>query len=106
MKRALYIGKFQPFHIGHLSIVEHIVSAPDIDEIVICIGSSQWNWKKPNSERPLLDNFLTWQERKEVIEFSLKGVISKKVRIVPVLGKNYDLHSIFRTSIRFEFPLP
>lgn len=85
MKRALYIGKFQPFHIGHLSIVECIAAASDIDEIVICIGSSQWDWKNPNPERPLLDNFLTWQERKEVINFSLKGVVSKKVHIVPIL---------------------
>ncbi len=84
MKRALYIGKFQPFHLGHLDIVKQIASASDIDEIIICIGSAQWNFKNRNPERPWLDNFLTWQERKEIIERSLAGIVSKKVHILPV----------------------
>lgn len=85
MRRALYIGKFQPFHIGHLGVVRHIAAVPDIDEIVIGIGSAQWNWQNRNPERPLLDNIFTVEERRAIIERSLGGRVSKKVHIVPIL---------------------
>ncbi|WP_406660074.1 nicotinamide-nucleotide adenylyltransferase [Methanolobus sp. ZRKC3] len=39
MKRAFYIGRFQPFHLGHYSIITGI--AEDVDELVIGIGSAQ-----------------------------------------------------------------
>lgn len=80
----MYVGKFQPFHIGHFAVVEHIASAPDIDEIVIAIGSSQWNWQNRNPERPWLDNIFTWQERKEIIEKSLEGAFAKKTYVIPI----------------------
>ncbi len=39
MRRAFYIGRFQPFHLGHYSIITSI--AEDVDELVIGIGSAQ-----------------------------------------------------------------
>lgn len=39
MKRGFYIGRFQPYHNGHQSVLEHI--ALEVDEIVIGIGSAQ-----------------------------------------------------------------
>lgn len=39
MRRAFYIGRFQPFHLGHYSIITGI--AEDVDELVIGIGSAQ-----------------------------------------------------------------
>jgi nicotinamide-nucleotide adenylyltransferase len=38
MVRGFYIGRFQPFHDGHLSMVEHI--ADEVDEVVVGIGSA------------------------------------------------------------------
>ncbi|SIR96377.1 nicotinamide-nucleotide adenylyltransferase [Natronorubrum thiooxidans] len=38
MTRGFYIGRFQPFHNGHLSMVEQI--AEDVDELVLGIGSA------------------------------------------------------------------
>ena len=38
MTRGFYIGRFQPFHNGHLSMVERI--AEDVDELVLGIGSA------------------------------------------------------------------
>ncbi|MFA9425332.1 nicotinamide-nucleotide adenylyltransferase [Natronorubrum sp. A-ect3] len=38
MSRGFYIGRFQPFHNGHLSMVEQI--AEDVDELVLGIGSA------------------------------------------------------------------
>ena len=39
MKRGFYIGRFQPYHNGHQSVLEHI--AREVDEIIIGIGSAQ-----------------------------------------------------------------
>ncbi|WP_254863761.1 nicotinamide-nucleotide adenylyltransferase [Halovivax gelatinilyticus] len=38
MRRGIYIGRFQPFHDGHYSVVERI--AADVDELVLGIGSA------------------------------------------------------------------
>jgi len=38
MTRGFYIGRFQPFHNGHLSMVERI--ADEVDELVLGIGSA------------------------------------------------------------------
>jgi nicotinamide-nucleotide adenylyltransferase len=39
MKRGFYIGRFQPYHNGHQSVLECI--ADEVDEIIIGIGSAQ-----------------------------------------------------------------
>ncbi|MGA2917113.1 nicotinamide-nucleotide adenylyltransferase [Methanoregula sp.] len=39
MKRGFYIGRFQPYHNGHQSVLEHI--AKHVDEIIIGVGSAQ-----------------------------------------------------------------
>ena len=38
-RRAFYIGRFQPYHLGHQKVLELI--AQEVDEIVIGIGSAQ-----------------------------------------------------------------
>ncbi len=39
MKRAFYIGRFQPYHLGHQTVIDLI--ARQADEIIIGIGSAQ-----------------------------------------------------------------
>ncbi len=39
MKRAFYIGRFQPYHLGHHAVLTKI--ADEVDEVVIGIGSAQ-----------------------------------------------------------------
>jgi nicotinamide-nucleotide adenylyltransferase len=46
MKRGFYIGRFQPYHKGHQSVLEHI--AEEVDEIVIGIGSAQLSHQTEN----------------------------------------------------------
>ncbi|AWB28296.1 nicotinamide-nucleotide adenylyltransferase [Halococcoides cellulosivorans] len=38
MTRGFYIGRFQPYHDGHHTMVDHI--AADVDELVLGIGSA------------------------------------------------------------------
>ena len=40
--RALIIGRFQPFHKGHLELAKHILR--ECDELVIAIASAQFNY--------------------------------------------------------------
>ena len=47
MKRRCCIGRFQPFHLGHYSVITSI--ARDVDELVIGIGSAT---KEPRAKEP------------------------------------------------------
>lgn len=74
MERALYIGRFQPFHKGHLSAIRQINEAPDIDEIIIGIGSSQYHG--------YLDHPFAAEVREDMIRCSL--VQSKPYEIIRI----------------------
>ncbi|MFX0212235.1 MAG: nicotinamide-nucleotide adenylyltransferase [Candidatus Hodarchaeota archaeon] len=38
-ERGLFVGRFNPFHLGHLKVVEHVLEQED--ELIIAIGSTQ-----------------------------------------------------------------
>ena len=42
LKRGLMVGRFQPFHKGHLCLVRQIFQ--DCDELIVAIGSAQFNY--------------------------------------------------------------
>jgi nicotinamide-nucleotide adenylyltransferase len=46
MKRGFYIGRFQPYHNGHQTVLEHI--ATKVDEIIIGVGSAQLSHQVEN----------------------------------------------------------
>lgn len=60
--RGLMMGRFQPFHLGHLELVKQILS--ECDEIIICITSGQFNYLEKDP--------FTIGERIEMIHSSLK----------------------------------
>ncbi len=80
--KALFIGRFQPFHKGHLKIIQNI--SKKYDEIIIGLGSSQY----ANS----LENPFSSDERIEMIKKSLKkiGVKNYRVERIP------DIHDLPR----------
>lgn len=65
MKRALFIGRFQPFHNGHLSVLEELAKL-DYSEVVIAIGSSQY--------KNLPDNPFSFAERSAMINKVLLAI--------------------------------
>ncbi|QGN07524.1 nicotinamide-nucleotide adenylyltransferase [Halorhabdus sp. CBA1104] len=40
MTRGFYIGRFQPYHNGHQTMIEHIAADGEVDELVLGIGSA------------------------------------------------------------------
>ena len=74
MKRALFIGRFQPFHDAHLVDVKKILK--ECDEVIIAVGSSQ--------EKNTLENPFSYSERKRMIESVLKKNKIKNYKIYPV----------------------
>lgn len=74
MKRALFIGRFQPFHNAHLIDVKKVLK--EVDEVIIAIGSSQ--------EKNTLENPFSYTERKQMIINTLKKDKIKKYKIYGV----------------------
>jgi len=76
MKRGLFVGRFQPFHNGHLEVIKII--AKNVDEVVIVVGSSQYSHR--------LDNPFTAGERITMIRRALKEarIQLSRVWIIPV----------------------
>ena len=74
MKRALFIGRFQPFHNAHLIDVKNILK--ECNEVIIAIGSSR---EKNTSENPF-----SFSERRQMIMNTLKNNKIRKYKIYPV----------------------
>ena len=74
MKRALFIGRFQPFHKGHLHVAKSL--SKKYDKIIIGIGSSQ--------EKNTKNNPFSYNERKAMISKTLKNNKIKNFSIYPV----------------------
>ena len=68
---GLFIGRFQPFHLGHLEAIKFGLS--QVKNLWIGIGSSDKSNEKRN---PFTDN-----ERKEMILSSLESTILKRVQV-------------------------
>ena len=71
--RGLYIGRFQPFHLGHQAVLERI--ADEVDEVVIVIGSAQ------ESHTP--ENPFTAGERIDMIHGALQA-LRDRCLVVPL----------------------
>lgn len=73
--RALYVGRFQPFHLGHLEILEKILT--EYHEVIIIVGSAQ--------RSHTLENPFTAGERIQMITETLdEERTTKRVYIIPI----------------------
>jgi nicotinamide-nucleotide adenylyltransferase len=78
--RGLMMGRFQPFHLGHLDLVKQILE--ECNEVIIAITSSQFNYIEKDP--------FTAGERIEMIHNSLKDA-------------SLDLSKIFLVSLENQF---
>ena len=70
---AIFVGRFQPFHKGHLEAIKWILKREK--EILIFIGSLQESWQK--------DNPFSFFERKEMVE---KALFSENIKNFKIFG--------------------
>ncbi|MDP7282377.1 MAG: adenylyltransferase/cytidyltransferase family protein [Candidatus Undinarchaeales archaeon] len=88
MTTGLFIGRFQPFHNGHLHVIKQILK--ECDKIIIGIGSA-------NSEITE-QNPLTSTKRKELIEQVLQSENITNYRIV--LINDQETHQLWADEVR------
>jgi len=84
MKRGIFVGRFSPFHLGHLERVKLILK--QVDELIIAIGSAQ--------QSHTLSNPFTSGERLFMIHKTLQSekIPLEKIYLIPI----YD---IFRNPV-------
>lgn len=94
MQSALFIGRFQPFHKGHLEIIKQILKKNK--RVIIVIGSAEKNFLKNDP--------LTAGERYQLIEESLKEskIPDEKFRIIPV--QNINNYAIWVNHVNTYVP--
>ena len=81
--RGLYIGRFQPFHLGHLYAVKYALEK--VEEVIVVVGSAQYSHT--------LDNPFTAGERMVMVREALKegGISPLKFWIIPIRDLNVHM---------------
>ena len=94
VRRGLYVGRFQPFHLGHLSAVKSVLK--DIEELVIVVGSAQYSHTMANP--------FTAGERLMMIHMALDeaGLDCSRIWIVPV--PDVHLHMLWVAALEGYTP--
>jgi nicotinamide-nucleotide adenylyltransferase len=92
--RGLYVGRFQPFHLGHLEAIQRVLK--EADEAVIVIGSAQYSH---NTNNPF-----TAGERLVMIRRALTeaDVDYSRVWVVPV--PDVHLHMLWVAALEGYTP--
>ena len=94
VKRGLFIGRFQPFHLGHLAAIKDVLE--EVDELIIVIGSAQYSHN--------LNNPFTAGERLTMIRKALEEakIDYSRVWIVPV--PDVHLHMMWVSAVEGYTP--
>ena len=94
VKRGLYVGRFQPFHLGHLEAVEDVLK--EVQELVIVIGSAQYSH---NIENPFTAGERLVMIRRALLE---AGVDYSRLWVVPV--PDVHLHMLWVSALEGYTP--
>ena len=89
---AIIIGRFQPFHLGHLEVIKKVSS--ECRSVIIGIGSAQYSHTK--------DNPFTAGERYEMISRTLKDEGIDNCVIVPV--EDVNIYSLWVAKVESICP--
>ena len=80
IRRGIFLGRFQPFHLGHTEVIKSLLDS--VDELIIVIGSSQLSHE--------LENPFTAGERITMTRSALdeEGIDPKRYYLIPVPDVN------------------
>ena len=78
--RGLVIGRYQPFHNGHLEVIHEIVQDTECTELIIAIGSAQ--------ESHTIENPFTAGERIIMIDGTLTEAGIENYFLIPITDIN------------------
>ena len=95
-KTSLIIGRFQPFHKGHLELVRQVLK--ESDKLIIVIGSSQYNY--------IFKDPFTAGERIEMIHDTLvyEAIDLSRIHIIPLSNiENNSMWLAYLQSMTPEF---
>ena len=70
MRRGIYLGRFQPYHLGHHEVLKQIVN--EVDEIIVGIGSAQ---KSHEIENPFTAGERVLMVSTALMEFDIKHYV-------------------------------
>jgi nicotinamide-nucleotide adenylyltransferase len=92
--RGLYVGRFQPFHTGHLNSIRNVLK--EVEELVIVIGSAQYSHN--------INNPFTAGERLVMIRRALKEakIDDSRLWVVPV--PDVHLHMLWVSALEGYTP--
>lgn len=93
--RGIFVGRFQPFHLGHIATIKFALEK--VEELVIVIGSAQISHEMRNP--------FTAGERIQMIKDSLnaeQGFDIKRVLMVPV--PDVSFHSLWTYQLDVMVP--
>ncbi len=93
-KRGLVIGRFQPFHNGHLELIQQILK--ECEELVVVIGSAQFNY--------ILKDPFTAGERIEMIHASLSFQSIDRSRIFIIPLSNFENNACWFEYLKSMVP--
>ncbi|MFA6528268.1 MAG: nicotinamide-nucleotide adenylyltransferase [Candidatus Gracilibacteria bacterium] len=94
MHTGLFIGRFQPFHLGHLDALKQALA--ENDRVIIGVGSAEENYTE--------DNPFTAGERFEMIESALsqEKIAREKYIIIPI--RNIQNFSLWASHVKLLCP--
>lgn len=94
VSRALYVGRFQPFHLGHLEAVKYILR--NSRELIIVVGSAQHSHT--------LENPFTAGERAMMVRLALDeaGIDPSRYFIIPVT--DLDISGLWVSHVNMFVP--
>ena len=94
MTTGLYVGRFQPFHLGHLQAVKYILQR--VDELTIVVGSAQHSHT--------IDNPFTAGERIAMIRLALKeaGIPADRYSVIPL--PDDEFHKVWVAHLLSQTP--
>jgi len=94
VKRGLFVGRFQPFHLGHLNAMRDVLK--EVDELVIVIGSAQYSHN--------LDDPFTAGERLVMVRKALEEARIDYARVWVVPVPDVHLHMMWVSAVEGYVP--